>query len=146
MVQEHLSLALNPPLSQDLWLRLVCAQQNNVEAVSTFDGGVVEADNLRGLRSTCSCAPRTSRRRRWTHQQKFGLVVPRWIPMKQGRRIIMCQTIGAHRCRMPYCKHPNVWALLKATAANRSVLEDSKDFKTTTFLPKSDGVRATLNK
>lgn len=32
---------------------LVCVLQNNVEAASAFDGGVVEADNLLGLQNTC---------------------------------------------------------------------------------------------
>lgn len=42
----------------------------NVEAVSAFDGGVVEADNLRGLQNTCgnnvrSCGTINPQHKRW---------------------------------------------------------------------------------
>lgn len=44
--------------------------QNNVEAVSAFDGGVVEADNLHGLQNTCgnkasSCSTINPQHKRW---------------------------------------------------------------------------------
>lgn len=49
---------------------LVCVLQNNVEAVSAFHSGVVEADNLRGLQNTCGnnahlCSTINPQHKRW---------------------------------------------------------------------------------
>lgn len=44
-----------------------------MEAVPTFDGGVVEADNLRGLRNTCTShkpPPMDSSAEIWTRRPK----------------------------------------------------------------------------